>query len=836
MFNRNLVTIRLLSVSYKQTTINLQMKPLFTVIISCFTLFALAQAPVKKLEAIKTTTPPKIDGLLDDDAWKNAPIATDFVENNPVAGRHEKPEERTEVKIIYDNNAIYVAARMYETSEKRVARELTTRDKIANDDFVGIIFDTYLDGLNGTGFYTTAAGVQYDAKYSNGGNEDDTWNGVWESKVTVDGKGWLAEFKIPYSALRFSKKDVQSWGLNMVRRRQCTQAQMFWNELDPKKNGLMNQEGQLTNLKDITPPLRLGFYPYFSTYLNHYPYNTAGVKNTTGSVNGGMDVKYGINASFTLDMTLIPDFGQVQSDNKVLNLTPFEVKYTENRPFFTEGTELFNKGNLFYSRRVGGQPIDYGNAYNNLKPGEEVVRNPTETRLLNATKLSGRLSNGLGIGVFNAITNTAYAIVEDANGNRREVETSPLTNYNILVLDQNLKNNSAITIINTNVNRFGKDYNSDVGGLVFNLKNKANSYGVSGYGLMSNLLYSDHTTTGYSYEVSAGKTQGNFTAQITEDLVNDNYNSNDLGILFNNNYFDHNINLQYFNYKPKGKLFTQWGIYSNTYYSRRYKPSAYQKIEINLGSYFRFKNTWQSNFNLNNNHGGNDFYEPRVAGRVFRRPDENNFNFNVNSSRSTRLNGYVYFAYRRLSKFGGNGYDTEAGYNLRITNEFGIGGDISYIPRNNYVGFSTMDTVSNNPIFARRDVRTIENIFNVKYTFNNVAGLSFRLRHYWSKLNNKQFYDLAQNGELVNLTSTNFDHAVDQNYNVWNIDMIYEWQFAPGSTLSLAWKSSALTNSNLAKYGYFNNFDTTFNQPKNNNYSVKILYYIDYQNLKKKRV
>lgn len=812
------------------------MKPLFTFILSCLSFFALAQAPVKKLEAVKTTTPPKIDGLLDDDAWKNVPIATDFIENNPVAGRHEKPEERTEVKIIYDNNAVYVAARMYETSKDRVARELTTRDKIANDDFVGIIFDTYLDGLNGTGFYTTAAGVQYDAKYSNGGNEDDTWNGVWESKVTVDDKGWSAEFKIPYSALRFSKKDIQTWGLNMVRRRQCTQAQMFWNELDPKKNGLMNQEGQLTNLKDITPPLRLGFYPYFSTYLNHYPYNTAGVKNTTGSVNGGMDVKYGINASFTLDLTLIPDFGQVQSDNKVLNLTPFEVKYTENRPFFTEGTELFNKGNLFYSRRVGGQPIDYGNAYNNLKPGEEVISNPTETRLLNATKLSGRMSNGLGIGVFNAITNTAYAIVEDANGNRREVQTSPLTNYNILVLDQNLKNNSAVTIINTNVNRFGKDYNSDVGGMVFNLKNKANSYSLSGYGLMSNLFYSDHTTTGYSYEVSAGKTQGNFTASITEDLVNDNYNSNDLGILFNNNYFDHYINLQYFNYKPKGKLFTQWGIYSTTYYSRRYKPSAYQKVEINLGSYFRFKNTWQGNFNLNNNHEGNDFYEPRVAGRVFRRPDDNNFNFNINTSRAKRLNGYVFFSYHRESKFGGEGMDAEAGYNLRITNEFGISGDITYSPRNNYAGFSTMDTVSNNPIFARRDVRTIENIFNVKYTFNNVAGLSFRLRHYWSKLNNKQFYDLSQSGEMVNLTSTNFDHAVDQNYNVWNIDMIYEWQFAPGSTLSLAWKSSALTNSNIAKYGYFNNFDTTFNQPKNNNYSVKVLYYIDYQSLKKKRV
>ena len=477
---------------------------------------------------------------------------------------------------------------MKETSAEKGARELTTRDNIANDDFFGIIIDTYLDRLNGSGFYVTAAGVQFDAKYipqsSGGVNEDGTWNAVWESKVKVDGHGWTAELKIPYSALRFSKKNVQTWGINMVRKRQRELKQLFWNELDPKQNGLMNQEGELTGLKDITPPLRLAFYPYFSTYLNHYPYNTPGVKNTTTSVNGGMDVKYGINQSFTLDMTLVPDFGQVQSDNQVLNLTPFEVKYAENRPFFTEGTELFNKGNLFYSRRVGGQPIDYGAAYDNLKPGETVTANPVETKLLNATKVSGRLSNGLGIGFFNAVTNTAYATIEDAAGNQRRVETSPLTNYNILVLDQNLKNNSDVTLINTNVTRFGKDHSANVGGVVFNLNNKKNSYNLTGYGLMSNIIYPDKpTTTGFSYEVGGGKTLGNFTWSAIQDLVDDNYDPNDLGILFYNNSLNHTLNLNYYNYHPI-KLFNQWGINSSILYSRRYKPSAYQNLNLMMSS------------------------------------------------------------------------------------------------------------------------------------------------------------------------------------------------------------------------------------------------------------
>ncbi|MDB4924378.1 DUF5916 domain-containing protein [Mucilaginibacter sp.] len=814
------------------------MKFLPGLFLSCITLCAYSQAPVKKLDAVKVATPPKVDGVLDDEVWKNIPIATGFIENNPVAGRHEKPEERTEVKIIYDNTAIYVAARMYETSAKKVADELTARDQIAHDDFFGVILDTYLDGLNGTGFYVTAAGVQFDAKYvptsGGGNNEDATWNGVWVSKVKINDDGWTAEFKIPYSALRFGKKDIQTWGLNMIRRRQSTQAQLFWNEIDPKKNGLMNQEGQLTGLKNITPPLRLAFYPYFSTYVNHYPYNTPGIKNTTNSVNGGMDVKYGINQSFTLDVTLVPDFGQVQSDNKILNLTPFEVKYTENRPFFTEGTELFNKGNLFYSRRVGGQPINYSAAYSNLKSGESVISNPVETRLLNATKLSGRLSNGLGIGVFNAVTNAANAVIEDAAGNHRLVQTSPVTNYNILVLDQNLKNNSDIALINTNVSRFGKDYSADVGGIVFNLNNKPNSYNLTGYGMMSNLFYTNKpTSTGFNYEIGGGKTQGNFTWSFYQDFVDNNYNPNDLGILSFNNYFNHTLNLNYYDYKP-GKLFNQWGIFSSTLYSRRYKESAYQNLNINAGAYLRYKNNWQSNININHNLEGNDFYEPRVAGRYFRTAEENNISMNLNTSRSTRLYGGIYYMQRIYNRFGGHGSDAEVYYTYRVNNQFSFGQDVIYSPRYNSTGFSTLDTLSKNPVFARRNIQTLENIFNIKYTFNNVMGLSFRLRHYWSKLNNQQYFDLAPNGELTNLTSSHFNQDNDQNYNVWNIDMIYQWVFSPGSEISVAWKSSSLTNTTLARYGYFNNFDNTLNQPKNNNFSFKILYYIDYQNLKKK--
>lgn len=809
-----------------------------TLLITFFCSTAFSQAPFKKLVAVKATTTPKIDGILDDDAWKNVPIATDFVELQPVAGKHETPDERTEIKIIYDDNAIYVGARMYETSAKKVSKELVNRDNIGTSDFIGLVLDTYHDGINAVGFYVTASGVQFDAKYApspTGNSEDPTWNAVWESKVNIDDHGWTAEFKIPYSALRFAKKDVQNWGLQFIRKRQKEQKQLFWNELNPKMNGFVNQEGELDGISNITPPVRLAFYPYISSYLNHYPYNTPGLKNTSFQFDGGMDVKYGFNQSFTLDLTLVPDFGQVQSDNQILNLTPFEVKYVDNRPFFTEGTELFNKGNIFYTRRVGGTPINYDLPSENLKPGEAVISNPSETKLLNAVKVTGRMANGLGIGIFNAVTEATYATIQDSTtGQKRAFETSPLVNYNILVLDQNLKNNSSVTLINTNVDRFGKAYSADVGGFVFSLNNKKNSYNFSGFGLMSNLYGGGTpTSTGYYYELSTGKTLGNFTWVVTEDHVDDKYNDNDLGILSNNNYFDHNVNAVYADYKPN-KYFTQWDVFGDVYYSRRYYPASYQFLNQILGFDFKLKNFWYIGLNFKHVDQGNDFYEPRVAGRVYQSPENYNAGIYFNNNQAARFFwGFDYF-YRTYALHNGYGHDLVAFYNLRIDDHFSFGQNVSYTPRINNVGYSTVDSVSNNPIFAVRNVQTVENIFNIKYTFNNVMGLTFRLRHYWSKLEDKQYYDLAQDGTLAPLTSSHYVRNNNQNYNDWNIDMLYVWEISPGSELSVDWKNSSLIDDTQAYHNYLNNFENTIHTPKNNNVSLKILYYIDYQSLRKK--
>src|SRR5688500_6959686 len=314
---------------------------------------------------------------------------------------------------------------------------------------------------------------------------------------------------IPYSAIRFCKKEVQTWGLNITRRRRKSEQQYTWNPIDPNKRGFLTQEGMWTGITNIKTPVLLQFSPYFSVYANHYPTNQPDQKNLTGQVNGGLDVKYGINQAFTLDVTLIPDFGQVQSDNQVLNLSPFEVRFNENRSFFMEGTELFSKGNMFYSRRIGGRPLHLNDFYNQMTPDERIVKNPSESKLINASKISGRNRHGLGIGVLNAITKPQHALIEDiTTKSERRVETDPLTNYNIIVLDQTLKNNSSVTLVNTNVWRSGKDYDANVTAGLFDFNDKKNMWNFGGKVAASNqfgFLPDGKTRTGFSTRAYFGK-------------------------------------------------------------------------------------------------------------------------------------------------------------------------------------------------------------------------------------------------------------------------------------------------------------------------------------------
>jgi hypothetical protein len=793
----------------------------------CTTSFA---QNVKKMNAVRTESAPKIDGVLDDEEWTKAVAASEFAELRPVPGRIESREKGTEIKILYDNAAIYISARMFDHPDS-IARELVTRDQVGNSDFIGIIFDPYLDRINGLGFYVTAAGSQYDAKYSQTGNEDDNWNAVWDSEVKIDKLGWTAEFKIPYSALRFANKDIHTWGINMTRRRQKINYQSCWNFVDPKVNGFINQEGELHGITNIKSPVRLSVSPYVSSLVNNYPHNLPGVKNTSGSFNGGMDVKYGINQSFTLDMTLVPDFGQVRSDNQVLNLTPFEVKFNENRQFFTEGTELFNKGDLFYSRRIGSFPAFTNDVHSQLKAGETVTSNPSESKLINATKVSGRTGKGLGIGVFNAVTNRAFALVSGVGGGERMVETQPLTNYSILVLDQSLKNNSSVTLLNTNVLRQGSAYDANVSAFLFRLNDKKNLYYVEGAGKMSSQTSRSANDTGYSYEFEIGKQSGNFTWNIEQELSDDKFNPTDLGFFTNNNFLDNSLNIGYNKYTP-GSWYLQYQTWLEADHSRRFSPQAYQSFNANMGGWMKFKNFWSANMNIGRVFTGNDFYEARSAGRVFKTFSSTGLNASFNSNNAKKYNGGAYFSIRVQDSYNGLGFGTGFYQNYRVNDRLSFGTEVMVEPRYNYVNWVGKNS-ANEIIFSKYNRNTVESILDVKYAFTAKMGINMRARHYWSDRRNRSFFMLLDNGSLQENPGTEFINQ-HVNYNVFNIDMVYSWQFAPGSELSITYKDLAEDYETINREGYGRNFGRVIGRPQNNSLSLKILYYLDYLQFKKK--
>lgn len=274
------------------------MKILLPTAFLCLFLYNLGNAqaldPQKKQVNTHTTLASiAIDGSLKEEAWQDAVPATDLIQLEPRPG--EPASERSEIRVLYDNTGIYIGARLYDSNPGKILKELTQRDQIGNADWFGIFLDPYRDGINGVGFIVSASGVQFDAKYSTFG-EDPNWDGVWESATSIDSEGWVAELKIPYSALRFPNTPEQTWHVNFGRLIQRLQEKSFWSPINPQQNGFLNQAGYLSGIKNIQSPVRLQATPYVAVYGQHYHDGTLDPKNSLGhSFNGGMDIKYGIS-------------------------------------------------------------------------------------------------------------------------------------------------------------------------------------------------------------------------------------------------------------------------------------------------------------------------------------------------------------------------------------------------------------------------------------------------------------------------------------------------------------------------------------------------------------
>ena len=798
----------------------------FSITIS-LTLFAQTN---KTLETHLISSPILIDGLLNESEWEGANIATDFIQSSPVLGK--KAAQKTIVRTLYDNEAFYVSAVLFDVNRDSITTTLSNRDDFGNADYFGVMIDTYSSSTIAFAFIVTSAGVQIDDLFS-GDDVDRNWNAVWESKVIVENNKWTVEIKIPFSALRFPNQDVQNWKINFNRTTRRNREDSFWNAYDPTKSRFISQFGDLKGISGIKSPLRLSFSPYVSNYIENYE----GITKT--SFNGGMDLKYGLNDAFTIDMTLIPDFNQVQSDNQVLNLSPFEIRYNENRQFFTEGTELFNKGGIFHSRRIGGSPIHQYST--DQKDNERIISNPSATPLINATKLSGRTKKGLGIGVFNGITRQVVAIIEDTlTKNTREFVTSPLTNYTVLVFDQNLKNNSTVTLTNTSVWRSGQTYDANVTSMGFDLFNAKNTYNVFGNMNISQ-LYSLNNEFGYASDLYFEKASGQFQFGMEMELADEKYNPNDFGYLDRNNYQIYNLNFQYNTYKPFWNIYKSWSNIEFEY-SKLFNPNVYTSAEVNAEYGATFKSFLTAGVEVSYRLKTNDYFEPRIDGRYFTIPNVFNYggfyssNYAKRFALDIRLDNELYTTDRKS-------YFLRVSPRVRLSDKFTTIYNVSVYQSLNEQGLALTNNynsvlLNSNPVFGKRDRQNVENSIEANYIFTNRMGISFKLRHYWAKVTYQRFYELQNNGTLApsnysGLTNDNVSNH-NNNFNAFTIDMVYKWVFAPGSELSLVWKNALFSSTDEVDYSYLENTRKLTELPATNSISVKLLYYINYYTIKSK--
>ena len=792
----------------------------------------------RTMRAVRVQESPKIDGVLDEEVWELAENATDFIQYSPKNGVISR--YKTVVKILYDNDALYIGAIMYDPSPDSIYTELGPRDsdQRLNADMFTLDLSPYNDGINGAQFRVSSSNVQTDKppRAEGGGmrSNSDTWDAVWDSETMITEEGWVAEIKIPYSAIRFSSDNNQVWGINFWREVRRDREQSTWNYVDRQTGTSFNHLGELTGISDIEPPLRLSLTPYVSGYIEQYN----GDKPWT-SYNGGLDLKFGISESFTLDATLVPDFGQVRSDDVVLNLSPYEVRYNENRPFFMEGTELFSKGGVFYSRRIGSRPPGFYNLYSSLEENEEVESNPGESSLINATKLSGRTVGGLGIGVFNAMTSSMHGVVKDTiSGQTREVKTAPFTNYNMIVLDQSLKNNSYISLINTNVWRGSSDdeslYTANVSATDFMFQNQARLYSVSGQAAVSQKYYkSEETDLGHTIELRGGKTGGQLRTEYGYSMSSSGYDPNDMGYLRRNNEQNHQLSISYNNYQPFWRILThrmsvEYG------YSMLHKPSVFTRSDIEFMSSTTFRNyiTFMVRAEYNPK-GEDDYYEPRLSGWFYHKPEQFNIMTWVSTNRNKRVSADIRVSYTGISSDQDqHEFMISAGPNITFSDRFSANYDFRFNKKVNEFGYVSYSIDPEVIFFGRRDNTTIENTLSSSFIFTARSYLSFRMRHYWSRADyNDDYYTLNRDG---NLEGSDYEGEHDHNYNAFNIDMVYTWRFAPGSELSVVWKHSIYADSDLIYHNLGENLDHMFSSDKMNSISLKVLYYLDYQSLKKR--
>ena len=796
-------------------------------LITLFTLlsFCLSAQEIDKKELALTEGKDLItvDGTLDEPQWKMAAKISTLDQFFPDAAP-QPAYLKNDIRIFYTQKGIYFGMR-FTDEQGDIKHQMTERDQgSGNTDYLQLIINPFNDGANDFNFYLSAAGAQEDSRTTFDG-EDNSWNAVWESATTVSEFEWTAEIYIPYRALRIPKKSadgmIQPWGFNIKRVRRSDRTSYSWNPIDRNFSNESLQSGLLTGIDIKNPPPRVSLRPNATASLSR---GGDGAYHQTGAA--GADIKVGINKSFTVDMTLLPDFSQVAYDEQFVNFEPFERQFDENRQFFTEGVNLFNKGNLFYSRRIGGNPKNFTNA--NLSD----LNNTTQdfTRMLNATKLTGTTDKNLSVGFLNALTAPNYATGVDSMGNAVSILTEPMTNYNVMAFDQRVRGNSSFGMINTHVwrsNSEGQTRDAWTSALTANLNVLNNTHYWNAVLAQSTVYDIDNPFRGENLEWEMGRQVGAWRWEHELQVTSQDFDPNDMGFITRGNRIHQDFAISHQILQPKG-AFLRKSHKLGVQYRRLYEPNVFERVHMEYHHFALTRGFWAYGYDLELRPAEYDYFDPRVWGRYRINPASHwhNMWFSMDYRKPVAVDGNL--GYWQWADFNAGGWYGKAKILARVNDQLNFWAQLS---ANDFNQVGWAQTLSTDSIgMAVRRTQNVEQSLQARYLFSPNSYVRLDLRHSWNRIDPMQTYHLETDGSMI---PSDAYTDMKLRINIYNLDIKYVLWFAPGRELNLLYRGSLAYADDQTELDYWKNMQSLGSIPTDHLLSLRVVYFLDYAELAK---
>ena len=790
-----------------------------------FPLIVIAGSNPKSAKAVRTPSPIHVDGVLDEPEWQLTQPVSDFKQLRPIEAA--EPSEKTEIRILYDDNAVYFGCTMHDSDPDGIVARLARRDDEVEADNISVRFDTFHDHQTNYEFTLNAAGVKTDIlQYDDGRREDLAWDVVWDAKTRITRDGWTAEIRIPFQALRYNETQIQEWGFQIYRWISRKQERIHWALIRKSESGGTSHFGHLLGIEHIPMSGGIELLPFvlgtgkFTTVSPEYP------NGKEFTFNGGGDIKYRPNSGLTIDATINPDFGQVEADPSVLNVSTFETFYPEKRPFFIEGNQIFQfntfdeESGLFYSRRIG-RSIKVDEPTNGT-----ILDQPHYASIVGAMKISGRIANGLSIGILDAVTNKEAARFSDSLSNAYEKTVEPLTNYSLIRLRQDFWDNSQIGTIVTSVNRDDR-IPTFTGGLDWNIKFLNNFFRIDGFWAASHAQPKRELLEGSAGKIAFRKEGGSHWREaLSLDYTSRQFYINDMGYFRRPNDYGGNIQLQYREDVP-ADWYQNWQSTLNLGTRFNFDGAELYRTASLYGS-ITLLNYWNINGSVGIDFGKYDDRETRGNG-WYRKPGGRQIELEISTDPRRNI-------VAKLEAGGGN--DT------RNATDYAIEGELQIKPVSNIaleIGLqyseterkwawveNIMDPVitpSVTSIFAERSTREWDITLRGSFVFTQALTLKAYVQTFIAQQEFGQFAKMLSSEEFTPLSGYT---KANKNELALNSNLVLRWEYLPGSTLFFVWSHVRNNENNLTDKLLSNNISDLFSTVSDNTLILKISYWIGY--------